>query len=160
MCTIGCYFQLHSILEGCIHTVKSGCSLTSDFVNLIAIIWRNVYDCRMKEERLKKKSEGASEVMTWVSKSRKIEEKRTAEKERALQLSKIFEEQVCWCACDSFSVEIGLMWPQVFMIYYGVIFAGQNKWRRKRWRGESSASCKYGSSFWIYLLVNLSNQLC
>ncbi|XP_075080904.1 SART-1 family protein DOT2 [Nicotiana tabacum] len=48
---------------------------------------------KMKEERLKKKSEGASEVMTWVSKSRKIEEKRNAEKERALQLSKIFEEQ-------------------------------------------------------------------
>ncbi|OIT34357.1 sart-1 family protein dot2 [Nicotiana attenuata] len=48
---------------------------------------------KMKEGRLKKKSEGASEVMTWVSKSRKIEEKRNAEKERALQLSKIFEEQ-------------------------------------------------------------------
>ncbi|KAJ8551672.1 hypothetical protein K7X08_021687 [Anisodus acutangulus] len=48
---------------------------------------------KMKEERLKKKSEGASEVLSWVNKSRKIEEKRNAEKERALQLSKIFEEQ-------------------------------------------------------------------
>ncbi|KAH0716495.1 hypothetical protein KY284_009400 [Solanum tuberosum] len=48
---------------------------------------------KMKEERLKKKSEGASEVLTWVSKSRKIEEIRNAEKEKALQLSKIFEEQ-------------------------------------------------------------------
>lgn len=48
---------------------------------------------KMKEERLKKKSEGASEVLAWVSKSRKIEEIRNAEKEKALQLSKIFEEQ-------------------------------------------------------------------
>ncbi|KAM3283032.1 SART-1 family protein DOT2 [Capsicum chacoense] len=48
---------------------------------------------KMKEERLKKKSEGASEVLAWVSKSRKIEEIRNVEKERALQLSKIFEEQ-------------------------------------------------------------------
>ncbi|CAN4114980.1 unnamed protein product [Withania somnifera] len=48
---------------------------------------------KMKEERLKKKSEGASEVLAWVSKSRKIEEIRNAEKEKVLQLSKIFEEQ-------------------------------------------------------------------
>ncbi|MCD7456603.1 ESCRT II complex subunit Dot2 [Datura stramonium] len=48
---------------------------------------------KMKEERLKKKSEGASEVLAWVNKSRKIEEIRNAEKEKALQLSKIFEEQ-------------------------------------------------------------------
>lgn len=54
----------------------------------------------MKEERLKKKSEGASEVLAWVSKSRKIEEIRNAEKEKALQLSKIFEEQVgCLLMC-------------------------------------------------------------
>nr|GLL29199.1 SART-1 family protein DOT2 isoform X1 [Ipomoea trifida] len=48
---------------------------------------------KMKEERLKKKPEGASEVLSWVNKSRQIEEKRKAEKEKALQLSKIFEEQ-------------------------------------------------------------------
>lgn len=48
---------------------------------------------RMKEERLKK-SEGASEVLSWVNRSRKLEEKRNAEREKALQLSKIFEEQV------------------------------------------------------------------
>lgn len=48
---------------------------------------------KMKEERLKKKSEGSLEVLSWVSKSRKLEEKRNAEKEKALQLSKIFEEQ-------------------------------------------------------------------
>ncbi|XVF18446.1 hypothetical protein REPUB_Repub11eG0022300 [Reevesia pubescens] len=48
---------------------------------------------RMKEERLKKKSEDVSEVSAWVVKSRKLEEKRNAEKEKALQLSKIFEEQ-------------------------------------------------------------------
>ncbi|KAB2086741.1 hypothetical protein ES319_A04G055000v1 [Gossypium barbadense] len=48
---------------------------------------------RMKEDRLKKKSEGLSEVSAWVSRSRKLEDKRNAEKEKALQLSKIFEEQ-------------------------------------------------------------------
>ncbi|KAE8692238.1 U4/U6.U5 tri-snRNP-associated protein 1 isoform 3 [Hibiscus syriacus] len=48
---------------------------------------------RMKEERLKKKSEGISEISAWVSKNRKIEEKMNAEKEKALQLSKNFEEQ-------------------------------------------------------------------
>ncbi|XWS27410.1 hypothetical protein CRYUN_Cryun26dG0112700 [Craigia yunnanensis] len=48
---------------------------------------------RMKEERLKKKPEGVSEALAWVSRSRKLEEKRNAEKEKALQLSKIFEEQ-------------------------------------------------------------------
>ncbi|KAK9073841.1 hypothetical protein SSX86_006435 [Deinandra increscens subsp. villosa] len=48
---------------------------------------------RMKEERLKKKSEDASDVLSWVSKSRKLEEKRNAEKEKALYLSKVFEEQ-------------------------------------------------------------------
>lgn len=48
---------------------------------------------RMKEERLKKTSEGASEILSWVHKSRKLEEKRTSEKQKALQRSKIFEEQ-------------------------------------------------------------------
>ncbi|KZV31565.1 hypothetical protein F511_07416 [Dorcoceras hygrometricum] len=48
---------------------------------------------KMREERLNKPSEGASEVLSWVNRSRKLEEKRTSEKERALQLSKIFEEQ-------------------------------------------------------------------
>lgn len=48
----------------------------------------------MKEERLKKKSEGVSEVLEWVGNFRKLEEKRNAEKEKALQRSKIFEEQV------------------------------------------------------------------
>ncbi|XP_057951465.1 SART-1 family protein DOT2 isoform X2 [Malania oleifera] len=50
---------------------------------------------KMKEERLenKNKSDGGSEVLTWVSRSRKLEEKRNAEKEKALQLSKVFEEQ-------------------------------------------------------------------
>lgn len=48
----------------------------------------------MKEERFKNKSEAASEVLAWVNRSRKLEEKKNAEKEKALQLSKIFEEQV------------------------------------------------------------------
>ncbi|MCH92271.1 SART-1 family protein [Trifolium medium] len=41
----------------------------------------------MKETRTKKQSEAASEISSWVNKSRKIE------KQRVLQLSKIFEEQ-------------------------------------------------------------------
>ncbi|XP_028753006.1 SART-1 family protein DOT2-like isoform X2 [Neltuma alba] len=48
---------------------------------------------KMKEARLSKQSEGASEILSWVSGSRKLEEKKNAEKEKALQLLKIFEEQ-------------------------------------------------------------------
>ncbi|XP_043689389.1 SART-1 family protein DOT2-like [Telopea speciosissima] len=48
---------------------------------------------KMQEERSKKKSEGASEVLSWINKSRKLEEKRNTEKEKALHLSKVFEEQ-------------------------------------------------------------------
>ncbi|KAG1331850.1 SART-1 family protein DOT2 [Cocos nucifera] len=48
---------------------------------------------KMKEERLKRKSDGASEISSWVNKSRKLEEKRSAEKEKALRLSKALEEQ-------------------------------------------------------------------
>lgn len=51
----------------------------------------------MKEERTKKKSEGISEVLSWANKMRRLEEKRNAEKEKALQLSKILEEQVDLC---------------------------------------------------------------
>ncbi|GJX89477.1 SART-1 family protein DOT2 [Tanacetum coccineum] len=47
---------------------------------------------RMKEERLKKKSDDASNVVSWVSKIRKLEEM-NAEKEKALHFSKMFEEQ-------------------------------------------------------------------
>lgn len=46
----------------------------------------------MKEDRLKKQTE-ESEVLSWVKRSRKLEEKKLSEKEKALQLSKIFEEQ-------------------------------------------------------------------
>ena len=49
---------------------------------------------RMKEERLKKKSDADSEVLSWVNRSRRIEEKKNTEKEKAKYLSKIFEEQV------------------------------------------------------------------
>ncbi|PQQ06019.1 SART-1 family protein DOT2 [Prunus yedoensis var. nudiflora] len=48
---------------------------------------------KTKEERLKKKKEDVPEVLAWVSRSRKLEDKRNAEKQKALQLSKIFEEQ-------------------------------------------------------------------
>ncbi|KAK7845548.1 sart-1 family protein dot2 [Quercus suber] len=49
---------------------------------------------KKREERLNKNSEGVSEVLSWVSRSHKLEEKRNAEKEKALQLSKIFEERI------------------------------------------------------------------
>lgn len=49
----------------------------------------------MKEERLKEKEEEDSEVLSWVSKSRKLEEKRNAEREKAIRLSQALEEQVC-----------------------------------------------------------------
>lgn len=52
------------------------------------------FSLRKREERLNKKSEGVSEILSWVSRSRKLEEKRIAEKEKALHLSKVFEEQV------------------------------------------------------------------
>lgn len=48
---------------------------------------------KMKEERMRNKSEGVPEILAWVNKSRKLEERRSSEKEKALQLSKIFEEQ-------------------------------------------------------------------
>ncbi|XP_037488097.1 SART-1 family protein DOT2 [Triticum dicoccoides] len=56
---------------------------------------------RAKEERLKDKKEGgilddkddASEILSWVGKSRKLDEKRQAEKEKALRLARVFEEQ-------------------------------------------------------------------
>lgn len=48
---------------------------------------------KMRGQRLMKSSEGAPEILSWVNRSRKIEEKRNAEKEKTLQLSKIFEEQ-------------------------------------------------------------------
>ena len=48
----------------------------------------------MKEERLNAKSEGVSDVLSWVNRSRKLEEKRKTGREKALQLSKMFEEQV------------------------------------------------------------------
>ncbi|CAN6229584.1 unnamed protein product [Urochloa humidicola] len=56
---------------------------------------------RAKEERLKDKKEGgildgdngASEILSWVGKSRKLDEKRQAEKEKALRLARALEEQ-------------------------------------------------------------------
>ncbi|XP_050259977.1 SART-1 family protein DOT2-like [Quercus robur] len=48
---------------------------------------------KKREERLNKNSESVSEVLSWVNRSRKLKEKRIAEKEKALRLSKIFLEQ-------------------------------------------------------------------
>ena len=47
----------------------------------------------MKEERLKKSS-GDSEILSWVSKSRKLEVKRDIEREKATRFMKALEEQV------------------------------------------------------------------
>lgn len=49
---------------------------------------------RMKQERLKKKASGESEILSWVNKSRKLEDKRTVEKQKASRLMKALEEQV------------------------------------------------------------------
>uniref|UniRef100_A0A7N2LS66 Uncharacterized protein n=1 Tax=Quercus lobata TaxID=97700 RepID=A0A7N2LS66_QUELO len=51
---------------------------------------------------------GVSEVLSWVSRSRKLEEKRIAEKEKALRLSKIFLEQII-CATSEYIYSITLM---------------------------------------------------
>ncbi|KAI8022739.1 SART-1 family protein DOT2 [Camellia lanceoleosa] len=48
---------------------------------------------KMKEERMRNKSEGVPEILAWVNKSRKLEERRSSKKEKALRLSKIFEEK-------------------------------------------------------------------
>ncbi|EEF45857.1 SART-1 family protein DOT2 [Ricinus communis] len=48
---------------------------------------------KVREERLKKNSDAGSEVLSWVNRSRKLAEKKNAEKKKAKQLSKVFEEQ-------------------------------------------------------------------
>ncbi|KAK9697926.1 hypothetical protein RND81_08G070200 [Saponaria officinalis] len=47
---------------------------------------------KMKEVRLKRKSEGASEILSWVNKSRKLEENINFERQKAKQRSKMFDE--------------------------------------------------------------------
>lgn len=61
----------------------------------------------MRHERPTNKSQGVSEVLAWVNRSRKLEDKRYAEKERALQLSKIFEEQVSKSCLSHFLQYVG-----------------------------------------------------
>lgn len=39
-------------------------------------------------------NDGTSEILSWVGKSRKLDEKRQAEKEKALRLARALEEQV------------------------------------------------------------------
>ena len=51
--------------------------------------------CRIREEKVKKNSEGESEILSWVNKSRKIEEHKSVEREKVAHLAKTFEEQVC-----------------------------------------------------------------
>ncbi|KAI4365413.1 hypothetical protein MLD38_021398 [Melastoma candidum] len=61
----------------------------------IMILLDEEHILKAKEERLKKKpeAEGVSEVLAWVGRSRELEEKKISEKEKALQRSKLFEEQ-------------------------------------------------------------------
>ena len=54
---------------------------------------------RMKEERL---GGNASEILSWVNRSRQLEEKRNLEKEKALERSRIFEEQVSYFVISCF----------------------------------------------------------
>lgn len=72
---------------------------------------------RIREERLMKSSEGGSEILSWINKSRKIEEKRNADKEKALQLSKIFEEQVDWTLFIQFSVLKRTTYDDIFFYW-------------------------------------------
>ena len=51
--------------------------------------------CRIGQKNVKKKSEGGSEILSLVNKIRKIEEHKTAEREKVARLVKIFEEKVC-----------------------------------------------------------------
>jgi len=53
----------------------------------------------MKEERL---GGNASEILSWVNRSRQLEEKRNLEKEKALERSRIFEEQVSYFVISCF----------------------------------------------------------
>ena len=46
--------------------------------------------CRIREEKVKKTSEGGSKFLSWVNKSRKIEEHKSAEREKVARLAKIF----------------------------------------------------------------------
>ncbi|KAK4745981.1 hypothetical protein SAY87_012293 [Trapa incisa] len=48
---------------------------------------------KAKEERERKKSKGVSEVLDWVSRSRKLEDKRNVKKDKVAQLARVFEEQ-------------------------------------------------------------------
>ncbi|XP_020270299.1 SART-1 family protein DOT2 [Asparagus officinalis] len=48
---------------------------------------------KMKQERLKRKAEDTSEISSWLSKSRRLEEKRNEVREKAARVSKILDEQ-------------------------------------------------------------------
>lgn len=48
---------------------------------------------KIREEKVKTKMEDGSEILSWVNKSRKIEEHKNAEREKAARLARIFEEQ-------------------------------------------------------------------
>ncbi|KAJ4832085.1 ESCRT II complex subunit Dot2 [Turnera subulata] len=62
---------------------------------------------KMKEERLKNKPDVSSDVLAFVRRTHKLEEKRNAAKEKAKQLSKIFEEQDKLVQEESEDEEIG-----------------------------------------------------
>ena len=62
-----------------------------------------------KEGGILGSDDGASEILSWVGKSRKLDEKRQAEKEKALRLARALEEQVTiakyfWIYCHELCV--------------------------------------------------------
>ncbi|CAA2970547.1 Hypothetical predicted protein [Olea europaea subsp. europaea] len=59
----------------------------------IAAAAPSVVNLKMSQERLKKKSEGASEVLAWVDKSRNLKRKEMVQKRNPCSFQKIFEEQ-------------------------------------------------------------------
>ena len=118
------------------------------------------FSFRMKEERLKKTSDGASDVFSWVSKSRKLEEKKKAEREKALHFSKMFEERVSFILLTCFPLWINVIC--LSCIWFFLSFcenSGQCDSRRGWWRTTSSPTyISYGlfSSTHIYItIVNL-----
>ena len=62
-----------------------------------------------KEGGILDSDDGVSEILSWVGKSRKLDEKRQAEKEKALRLARALEEQVTianyfWIYCHEVCV--------------------------------------------------------
>lgn len=117
----------------------------------------------MKEERLKKNSEGAPEILSWVNRSRKIEQIKNVEKKKALQLSKIFEEQVS----IFYLYFLALCLKNMFISrdaknqYDGMQFCRTTLFKEKvkmRRQGSTVAVCYYFTSTSCFLII--TNIMC